>query len=247
TTPISTTPLNGTTAALNTSALAVGTHSITAEYLGDGNFTSSTSSPAVSETVNQASTTTALAVDQNPSAYGQSVTFTASVTPVSPGAGVATGTVTFKDGTTVLGYRTLGSNGIATFSTSALAVGSHSITTTYGGDTNFVGSASASLSETVDKNGVTMVTVTSSADPSVLNQPVIFTVTVSAAKSSGIPTGKVQFQIDGTNFGTAVSLSNGSATSRPIQTLKLGNHTITAAYSGDANFAASTSPGLTQV
>src|SRR5208337_4928146 len=136
TTPISTTPLNGTTAALNTSALAVGTHSITAEYLGDGNFTSSTSSPAVSETINQASTTTTLAVDNNPAVYGQPVTLTATVAVVSPGIGTPTGSVEFFDGTTPISTTPL--NGTtAALNTSALAVGTHSITAEYLGDGNF--------------------------------------------------------------------------------------------------------------
>ena len=251
TTPLGTANLVGSQATLpvTTLAPAVAAQSLTAQYLGDGNFAPSTS-PAVSETVNQASTTTALSVDHNPSAYGQSVTFTASVTPVSPGAGVATGTVTFKDGTTVLGNSTLGSNGIATFSTSALsqplAVGSHSITATYNGDTNFVGSPSVPLSETVVKNGGTMVTVTSSVNPSVLNQPVNFTVTVSAAGSSGIPTGSVTFK-DGTKTLVSATLNSSGMASFSTTTLAVGSQAITAVYSGDANFAASTSPVFTQV
>jgi hypothetical protein len=73
----------------------------------------------------------------NPSVYGQSVTFTATVNPVAPGAGLAPVTVTFKDGATVLGTGTLNASGQATFSTSALSVSSHSITAEYGGDGNF--------------------------------------------------------------------------------------------------------------
>src|SRR5208337_621746 len=127
-TSIGTTPLNGTTATLTT-ALAVGTHSITAEYLGDGNFTSSTSSPAVSETVNQASTTTTLAAPVGPSVYGQSLTLTATVAVVSPGAGTPTGSVEFFDGTTSIGTTPL--NGTTATLTTALAVGTHSITAEY--------------------------------------------------------------------------------------------------------------------
>ncbi len=72
--------------------------------------------------------------------YGDAVTFTATVT-VS--GGPATGTVTFKDGATVLGTGTLDGAGQATFATSTLAVASHSITATYGGDATFGGSVSA--------------------------------------------------------------------------------------------------------
>ncbi len=75
---------------------------------------------------------------------GQSVTFTATLAAVSPGAGTSTGAVTFKDGSATLGTGTL-SGGVATFSTASLSVGSHSITAVYGGDTNFTTSTSSSL------------------------------------------------------------------------------------------------------
>jgi len=96
-------------------------------------------------TVNPAGTTTAIVSSLNPSALGQSVTFTATVT--SP-AGAPTGTVTFRDGAAVLGTSTL-SAGAATFATAALSGGVHSITAVYGGSPNFAGSTSGILSQTV--------------------------------------------------------------------------------------------------
>ena len=91
-------------------------------------------------------TTTALASSANPSASGQAVTFTATV-PAS-GTGTPTGTVTFKAGATALGpVTTLDALGQATFTTSALTVGSHSITAVYGGDANFATSTSAALNQ----------------------------------------------------------------------------------------------------
>jgi len=95
--------------------------------------------------VNPAGTTTAIVSSLNPSALGQSVTFTATVT--SP-AGAPTGTVTFRDGAAVLGTSTL-SAGAATFATAALSGGVHSITAVYGGSPNFAGSTSGILSQTV--------------------------------------------------------------------------------------------------
>ena len=65
--------------------------------------------------------------------------------PASPGTGTPTGTVTFKDGSTTLGSPVALSGGTATISTSQLAVGSHSITAVYGGDTNFTTSTSSAL------------------------------------------------------------------------------------------------------
>ena len=245
TTPIGTTPFSGSTAAVSTAALTAGTHSITAQYLGDGNFSSSTSSPARLP-VSMASTTTNLSSSASTSVFGQSVTFTAKIGVVAPG--VPTGSVTFKDGSTTLGTGTLNSTGQATFATTTLAVGSHTITAVYGGDPKFSGSTSAALPQTVSKDASTAA-ITSSASPSVLNQSVSFTVTVSAAApGSGTPTGTVQFSIDGSKFGSAVALAGGSATSTSISALKLGNHTITASYaSGDKNFTASTAPSFTQV
>src|SRR5439155_5855181 len=103
----------------------------------------------------------------------QSVTFTATVSAVAPGAGTATGTVTFKDGATTLGTGSL-SSGQATFTTTSLAAASHSITAVYNGDGNFITSTSSVLTQTVNKANSTA-TVAASANPSVLGQPVIFT------------------------------------------------------------------------
>jgi hypothetical protein len=94
-------------------------------------------------TVNQASTTTTVNSSTNPCAFGDTVTFTATVT-----ASAASGTVTFKDGTTSLGTGTL-SGGTATFATNTLGAGTHSITAAYGGDANYAASTSSPLSQVV--------------------------------------------------------------------------------------------------
>jgi Tfp pilus assembly protein PilV len=148
-TALGTGTLSGGQATYTTGALAIATHSITAVYGGDTNFTSSTSS-ALSQVVNKASTTTTLNSSANPSVWGQPVTFTATVAAASPGAGTPTGTVTFYDGSTTLGTGTL-SGGVATYTTSVLAIGTHSITAVYGGDTNFTGSTSSVLSQVVNQ------------------------------------------------------------------------------------------------
>ena len=89
---------------------------------------------ALTQTVNKANTTTSLTSSANPSVRRQAVTFTATVAVVSPGAGTPAGTVTFNDGATVLGTRTLNASGIATFTTSSLRVGTHTITAVYNGE-----------------------------------------------------------------------------------------------------------------
>jgi Bacterial Ig-like domain (group 3)/Beta-propeller repeat len=137
--------LSGGSASFTTSTLPVGTDYIKAVYGGDSNFAGSTSN-TVSQGVNKATTTTTLASSQNPSNFGQSVTFTATVTPQFTGK--VTGTVTFYDGTTVLKTVAL-SGGVAKFTTSTLTSGAHTITATYNGSTSFTGS-SASLTQTVN-------------------------------------------------------------------------------------------------
>jgi uncharacterized repeat protein (TIGR03803 family) len=136
--------LSGGSATL-TATLNVGTDIIRAVYGGDQTFAGSTSKPE-SQVVTTATTTTTLASSQNPSNPGQSVTFTATVTPQF--SGTVTGTVTFYDGTTTL-KTVSASGGTAKYRTSTLASGTHSITATYNGSTNFTGS-SASLSQTVN-------------------------------------------------------------------------------------------------
>jgi hypothetical protein len=137
--------LSGGSASFATSTLPVGTLSIKAVYGGDSTFVSSTSN-LVKQVVNKATTTTALASSQNPSNFGQSVTFTATVTPQF--SGTVKGSVTFYDGTTALKTVAL-SGGVAKFTTSTLSSGTHNITGTYNGSTSFIGS-SASLTQTVN-------------------------------------------------------------------------------------------------
>jgi hypothetical protein len=109
---------------------------------------------AAAYTVAPAATTSAVVASGNPSIWGQSVTFTATVSVTSPGAGTPTGTVTFKDGSTTLGTGTLqlvGSLDQATFSTTGLSVGSHTITAAYNTDGNFLSSTSAGINQQVNQ------------------------------------------------------------------------------------------------
>jgi hypothetical protein len=92
-------------------------------------------------------TTTTLTSSLNPSERGQAVTFRASVSATS-GSSTPTGMVTFKDGTATLGTAPLAS-GVASFATAALALGTHNITASYGGGTNYSASTSAVLVQTV--------------------------------------------------------------------------------------------------
>jgi hypothetical protein len=231
-------------ATFSTSSLSVGSHSITAVYGGDTDFTSSTSS-AVNQTVDQDVTTTSIASSANPSVFGQSVTLTATITANSPGSGIPTGTVTFADGSTILGTATLDGSGIATYSTSSLSVGSHSITAVYGGDTDFTSSTSSTLSQTVNQDATASVVV-SSANPSSLTQSITFTVTVTAnAPGSGIPSGSVTFYDGSTILGDG-SLDDSGVATLSTSDLAMGDHSITAVYNGSPQYLVSTSLAWTQ-
>src|SRR5262249_24949815 len=128
-------------AALTTSTLSVGSHSITANYSGDNSYL--VSSGGLSETVNQAATATALAADEAAPVFGQLITFTATLSVTAPGAGAPTGTVQFQDGGAVVDTEPLELiNGKyqASYTTSSLSVATHTITASYSGDGNFQGS-----------------------------------------------------------------------------------------------------------
>ena len=231
-TAIGTATLTGTTASLTISTLTVGTHSITAVYSGDSSFASSSSSN-LSQSVTKATTSVALTSSLNPAVIGQSVTFTATVTGAFGGA--STGTITFKQGTKVLNTATLSANS-AIFTTSTLAVGSDSITASYSGDTNFLGSISNTLSEIIKKIATTT-KVLSSANPSVAGQIVTFTAAVSSAFGPP-PDGEiVTFKAGTTTLATA-PMSSGTATFN-TSSLNSGSTGMSAAYSGDARFAGS--------
>jgi len=136
--------LSSGVATLSTSALTAGPHSITATYGATPTFAASTSSPLAQ--VIRSATTTALTSDANPANLGDSVTFTATV---SSGSGTPAGDVTFFDGASPLGTATLDGSGVATFSTSALAAGSHPVTATYAASAIHASSSSTELTQTI--------------------------------------------------------------------------------------------------
>jgi hypothetical protein len=220
-----------------TATLAVGTNSVTASYGGSATFNSSTST-AVSEAVNKASTTTALVSSVHPSIYGESVTLTATVKPHY--TGTPSGTVTFKNGTTTLGSVTL-SAGVAKYTTTTLGLGTHSITAVYNGSASFNLSTSTAVSQVVNK-ATTTTTLTSSANPSTVGESVTFSATIKP-QYSGPPGGTVTFK-DGTTTLGSVTLSSGVAKYTTTKLAK-GTHSIGAAYGGSVSFATS-SATLTQ-
>jgi len=195
-----------------------------------------------------AASATSMTSSLNPSISGQSVTFTAMVSGPTGNTTVPTGMVTFLDGANSLGTGTLNASGQAVLSTSALAVGSHSMTASYGGDANFAGSKSPVLTQVVNAaaKASSTTSLTSSLNPSESGQSVTFTATVSGPSgNTTVPTGSVNFLDGSTTLGNTTLYSAGIATFSTVS-LSAGSHAITAAYSGDANFTGSTSAVLTQ-
>lgn len=227
-------------ATLTTSQLSAGTHAITATYQGSLNYAKSTSAP-VSQVVHKAGTTSTVTSSVNPSSWHQSVTLTAKVT--SPG-GIPAGTVTFKNGTVVLGTGTLNASGVATHSTNALTVGAHSITVVYSASTNFAASTSGVLTQTVTKASTTTGLV-SSKNPSAHGTAVTFTATITPA-FGGVATGTVTFKDGTTVLGTGSVTATNKATFT-TSALSVGTHSITAGYGGDTHYKVSTSAAVKQV
>ena len=210
---------------------------------GAGSGTATVDNQTVSVTINvmQSTTSTSVSSSLSPSAYGQSVTLTATV---SSSAGTPTGTVTFKNGSVTLGNKVTLVGGVATLTTSALHLGTESITAAYFGNAKYSGSTSSPLGQMVNP-ATTTVGLTSSPNPSTVGQSVMFTATV-APQFSGTPQGKVKF-MNGTKALGTVTLAGGMATlSKPF--LGAGTKSITAVFfSGSADFSGSTSPILSQV
>jgi hypothetical protein len=186
------------------------------------------------------STTTTLASSVNPSAFGQAVTFTATVAP-TVGTALPTGTVQFSvDGTAVGGPVTLNASGAASFASSTLSIGTHSITAVYTPDsTSFTTSSATALNQVVSKatlgqNGVANIALNSSPNPSNVGQSVTFTATVPA----GV-TGTVTFKDGATTLGTGTI--SGTTATFTTTTLAVGTHPATAVYGGDANYNTATS------
>lgn len=245
TTLIGTQPLSGGAASFSTSTLTVGQHTITVQYSGDNSNAAGTSN-ALTETINSATSTTTLATSGTPVNVGVNITFTATVT--GSGSQTPTGTVTFKDGSTVLGQGTLNGSDIATFSTAALAPGTHSITAAYSGDAHSSSSTSGALSQVVSQLNTTTTLTSSNTQISAgatvqLSAAVVIS---SGATASGTITGTVTFTTGTTTLGTGSVNGSGIATLSTNQ-LNAGSQPIIATYNGNTNYATSISTPVTEI
>jgi phospholipase C len=206
---------------IDTSSLTAGSHTITVSYAGDIDY--GFASASLTQTVNQATGSVSLASSLNPSTYGQPVAIKATLPPG------ATGGVTFQvDGGPAIPAPD------RTLDTSSLTAGSHTITVSFPGDTDF-GTASSSLTQTVNQ-ATGSVSLASSLNPSLTGQLVAIKATLPPGATGG-----VTFQIDG---GAAIP-----APDRTLDTSMLtsGTHTIVASYSGDNNYTAASAATFSQI
>jgi hypothetical protein len=234
---------DGTLATLTISTLAAGSHSLSADYVGDDNYAAS-GSQDVPLTVIEASaiapTTTTLTSSGNPSTYGQPISFTATVASTGATAGTPEGAVQFAVDGTNIGDPVAVVDGTATSVTLGSPLpGDHLVTAAFQPAAAF-GPSGASLTQTVSDAAADVV-LTSSSATSDYGQAVHFHADVSStALGTGTPTGSVQFRVDGKALGIAVPLTHGTADSPAVADLLPGTHTVTVLYSGDAGFAPAT-------
>ncbi len=236
------------TATCDTSTLSVANHPISATYSGDTVFKTSSGALSGGQNVSQTNSTTVVTSGTNPSTFGQSVTFTATVDPTDGGGTVgffANGSNTAITGCASQSLALVsGSTYQATCITSSLPGGNDSISATYSGDTGFATSnGTLSGGQTVNAADTTT-SVGSSVSPSTFGQSVTFTATVDPSDGGGT----VGFFADGSNTAisgcsaNALSLVSGSTYHATCTTsgLSVGDHAISATYSGDSNFTGST-------
>lgn len=188
-------------------------------------------------------TTTTLASGPNPSIVGEEVVFTATVVPSD-----ASGIVRFFDGSTVLGETAL-EGGTATLHVTFPMRRTCQVWACFMGGTNYNGSCSDFISQVVHL-APTTTTAAAANTPGYQRMPCRFTAEVAPAlPASGIPTGSVQFRVDGAKLGVPVVMAGGRATSLGTDSLTLGEHAVDATYipADTLHFATSTSASIVQV
>jgi subtilase family serine protease len=218
---------NGTAAGTSRLDIPGGNSVLTVRYGGNGSYGASTSA-GIPLTVAPESSVVTLAAPGTVAAFS-TFSLTATVTGHS-GVGTPTGQVTFLQGVNSVGSASLNSSGIATVAIAGPAIGQYNYSASYPGDSSFNAGNSANQLVTIGKATVAL-TVTASTNQAIPGS----SVTVIATLASLSATGTLQFYDNGTLLGGAVSVSNGAA-QLTTSSLALGVHSITASYSGDANF-----------
>ncbi|MFF7232572.1 Ig-like domain repeat protein [Streptomyces sioyaensis] len=234
-----TAPVSGGVATLahTYAAASASPYTVTAHYGGDADFAPGTGTDLHTVSAGAATTSTTVASSPDPTVTGQPVTFTATVAPTPPGAGVPTGTVTFDFGDGTAAITAPVSGGVATVAhTYRAATGSpYTVTAHYSGDSNFSSSSGTDLHTVVPAS--TRTTVTAAPDPSVAGQPVTLTATVAPlGPGAGVPTGTVTFDFGDGSAPVTAPTTNGQAGVTHTYTSAGGPFTVTAHYDGDTSF-----------
>lgn len=231
-------PLSGGSAVLGVSDLAPGSYQLSARYAGDDDYRGSESAP-VSHTVIEGTavveTSTVLTSSANPSTYGELITFRAEVSATDDSA--PGGTVQFSvDGQDFGGPVAVGPDGVAESATLASPdPGDHTVIAAFTAQPGFAGSGDI-LVQTVAAAGVDVELTSTDADAQVGDEVRFDVEVASQVTGTGVPTGFVQFSVDGQPLGDAVELEDGTASSPAVDDLAPGAHTVTALYSGDVHF-----------
>ncbi len=237
TTALGTVNLANGQASFTTSSLVVGSHAITVQYSGDASDAAGTS-PVLTQTVQQATSTTTLATSSATVVVGSSITLTATVS--SNNGPAPTGSVRFAEGATTYGTAPLQGNGTASVTFTNLPPGTHALVATYSGDTDNSTSASAPLTETVQQIGTTT-TLTPSSNPLAAGATLHLSAQVSMAQGAtayGALNGQVVFA-DGAQALATVQLDGNDVASFDVHGLAVGTHSLTATYQGNTSYAQS--------
>ena len=210
--------VSGGTANYVTTTLPVGTDPLESVFTATGNYAGSNGSTSL--TVNPITTTTALGESPaSPQVVGTSETITATVTPAS-----ATGTVQFEEDNADIGGPVNVSSGSASYVTTSLPIGSDPLEAVFTASGNFASSNGSSVF-TVSPNPTTTSLAVLPAGP----QPVDTSETLTATVSPTAATGTVQFQANGSNIGSPVAVSSGTA-AYSTTALPAGADTLTAVF-----------------
>lgn len=226
-------------ATVRTDRLETGARHLTASYGGDAGFLAS--GTAAPYEVSRATTSSRLSVSSVGSVWGQPATLTGTITVVAPGAGRATGTVRFLDGATLLGTSDVGPDGTAQLVTATLPVGGRILSAVFSGDGHVEPSRSASVAHQVDPAATTTRLAASSARTVWGEVLTLGAEVLPQAPGAGTPAGRVVFY-DGRNELGATDVDPALGVARiSVATLEVGQHALTATYSGAPEFRGSTS------
>jgi len=239
----------GTTATATITAPSTGTHAIQALYSGDSNYYASTA-PAVNITVSRTATTTVVTPSTTTPALNATLPVTVTVTPAAVNTALPTGTVTVSVDGVATAVQTITSANPATASLTlpAMSPGAHTLTATYSGDTYYANSTSPSVALAVPKVTTSTTVTPATTTPAGGASLSVSSLIMPSTTVSTLPTGTVSYTLDGVAVSSVAVVSGNPASASTTLTstsLTPGSHALAAVYSGDTNYATSTSPAVT--